>query len=364
MTLIIRCIAASFAAWLFAVTAQADVLIGVAGPMSGQNASFGLQMKAGAEAAADAINAAGGLNGEQLSVIPGDDQCDVKLAGAVANQFAALDVRLVVGHFCSNAATAAASIYAKRGLVMISPSASHPKLTEQEFATTLRLAPRDDSQGAIAADRIFKDNPQAVVAVVEDGTAASKALVAKFSSVRGPALVVTIKPGERNLTSAIQKLRAGNPTAIYFACSGSDAGGIAASYEGAGYLVKLYGSDALLNEAFFERAGPASEGALATFPSDPQNEPGAQSVVAAMQARGLTADGTALTAYAAVQAFIAAAKDNPQADANAIVSRLKSGTKFRTILNDITFDGKGDALPQRYDWFRWSNGNFARADKE
>ena len=39
--------------------AQADVKIGVAGPMTGPSASFGLQYMKGAQAAADAINASG-----------------------------------------------------------------------------------------------------------------------------------------------------------------------------------------------------------------------------------------------------------------------------------------------------------------
>jgi branched-chain amino acid transport system substrate-binding protein len=45
--------------------AQADIKIGVAGPMTGANAAFGEQYMKGAQAAADAVNAAGGVNGEK-----------------------------------------------------------------------------------------------------------------------------------------------------------------------------------------------------------------------------------------------------------------------------------------------------------
>src|SRR5688500_4053109 len=48
--------------------AQADVKIGVAGPMTGANASFGEQYMRGAQAAADAINKAGGVNGEKIAL--------------------------------------------------------------------------------------------------------------------------------------------------------------------------------------------------------------------------------------------------------------------------------------------------------
>jgi branched-chain amino acid transport system substrate-binding protein len=345
------------------VSASAEILIGIAGPMTGQNAVFGQQMRNGAAAAVASINAEGGVNGEQLRLVEGDDQCDVKRAVDIANQFAAQDVRMVAGHFCSNAATAAASIYAARDVIMISPSASHPKLTDQGFATTFRLAPRDDVQGAIAALRILEDDPQAVVALIEDGTAQAKALASKFSSVKSPALIVPIKPGERNVVAAVQKLRAGNPSAIYFTCSGSDAGNIAAAYASAGGIAKIYGPDALLTDAYLERASTAAEGTVATFPIDPQVAPSARDVIEALQSQGQTADGATLTTYAAIEIYAAAAQSNPSAKAVEIAAKLKSGVTYKTILGAFSFDAKGDALPQRYDWYRWSNGAFARVNR-
>ena len=49
----------------FGGSAWADILIGVAGPITGPNAAFGAQLQKGAEQAAADINAAGGINGEQ-----------------------------------------------------------------------------------------------------------------------------------------------------------------------------------------------------------------------------------------------------------------------------------------------------------
>jgi branched-chain amino acid transport system substrate-binding protein len=348
--------------WLAASSAQAEILVGVAGPMTGQNAAFGQQMRNGAAEAVASINAKGGINGEQLRLVEGDDQCDVKRAAEIANQFAAQDVRMVAGHFCSNASVAAASVYAARDVVMISPSASHPKLTDQDFATTLRLAPRDDSQGALAALRILEDNPSARVVLVEDGTAGAKALAAKFTSVKAPLATVTIKPGERNIGAVVQKLREAAPSAIYFASGGSDAGNIAAAFFAGGGTARIYGPDALLVDAFLERAGPAAEGAMATFVTDPQTSPDAREVIAALAAKDQAADGATLTTYAAIEIYAAVAAANPSANARDLSAKLKSGTKFKTILGEYAFDAKGDALPQRYDWYRWSNDAYTRID--
>jgi len=46
----------------FGGSAWAEVLVGVAGPLTGPNAAFGAQLQKGAEQAAADINAAGGLN--------------------------------------------------------------------------------------------------------------------------------------------------------------------------------------------------------------------------------------------------------------------------------------------------------------
>ena len=66
--------------------AQADIPIGLAGPLTGADASFGEQLRRGARMAVADINAAGGVLGQKLDLIEGDDQCDPKQAVAVANQ--------------------------------------------------------------------------------------------------------------------------------------------------------------------------------------------------------------------------------------------------------------------------------------
>jgi branched-chain amino acid transport system substrate-binding protein len=53
-------------------TAQAQIQMGVAGPFSGPNAAFGMQLKNGASQAVAHINAAGGLLGEKITVSIGD----------------------------------------------------------------------------------------------------------------------------------------------------------------------------------------------------------------------------------------------------------------------------------------------------
>src|SRR4051794_41865554 len=78
------CVVAALAAAGSVGTARADVRIAVAGPITGQYAAFGEQMRRGAELAVKDINAKGGVNGQPLSLTIADDACDPKQAVAGA----------------------------------------------------------------------------------------------------------------------------------------------------------------------------------------------------------------------------------------------------------------------------------------
>ena len=144
--------------------AHADITIGVAGPMSGQYAIFGEQMVHGAQSAIDEINAKGGISGEQLKLVSGDDACDNRKTEDVAKNLVSNGAAVVIGHFCSNAALMGAKIYEAANIPMISPSASLPLLAEGAGWNVVRLASRDDVQADVAALRIKRETPDAVVA--------------------------------------------------------------------------------------------------------------------------------------------------------------------------------------------------------
>ena len=73
--------------------ANAQIKIGVAGPMTGPNAAFGAQLKNGAEQAAADINAKGGINGQKIEIVVGDDVSDPKQGVSVANKMVGDGVR-------------------------------------------------------------------------------------------------------------------------------------------------------------------------------------------------------------------------------------------------------------------------------
>ena len=99
------------AAAVWASTAGAEILIGVAGPMTGKEAWYGAQFERGAAMAVADLNAKGGVLGQHVELIVGDDFCDPDQAAALAGKLASDGVVFVAGHLCSHSSIAASKIY-------------------------------------------------------------------------------------------------------------------------------------------------------------------------------------------------------------------------------------------------------------
>ncbi len=344
---------------LLTLPAAADIQIGVAGPMTGQFAAFGNQMKIGVEAAVADVNAAGGINGERLAVVVADDACDTKKAVDVAKDFIAKDVRLVVGHFCSGASLAAALLYQSVGILMITPAASQPALTDKALWNVFRTIGRDDAQAALAAARLAAANPTSNIGLVNDSTASNILLAERFMATQGKTIRFTVKVGAANFADVTAGVSSNAIAAIYLAMAPGDAGRLAVELRTKGFTGQIAGPDGLLGESFWQKAVTAGEGTIASFPVDPVSLLTAIPVVNAMRIKEADPEGSTLPAYAAVQVYVAAAKARTVNNSRAMADWLLGGEAVTTVLGTLKFDTKGDLQEQPYIWYRWSNGVFA-----
>ena len=122
--------------------------IGVMGPMTGDQARWGLDLLHTTELAAEELNAKGGLLGAKVVVVGEDDQHNPKLGEAVAQKFVDdKEVMGVIGPYNSAVVLAITPIYEKASVVHMGASFSNPKITEQGFKTVFRVNSRDDRQG-------------------------------------------------------------------------------------------------------------------------------------------------------------------------------------------------------------------------
>jgi branched-chain amino acid transport system substrate-binding protein len=355
------------AAMTFALTgaAWAEITIATGGPMTGDYATFGAQMQAGARQAVEDINAAGGVMGEQLTLMVEDDRCDPKEAVAVANRVASAGAVLMAGHFCSGSSIPASQVYSEEGVVQISPASTNPAYTEERPGPGIyRVCGRDDQQGAVAGQYIKDNFADAKIAILHDKSAYGKGLADETMKAMEAAgkeadLYEAYTAGEQDYTALVTKLQQEGVGVVYVGGYHTEAGLIKRQMQQAGLDAILISGDALVTDEYWEITGEAGAGTLMTFSPDPRQSPEAAAVVEKFRAAGTEPEGYTLYTYAAIQAWAQAVETAGSTEHDAVVKALDDGT-FETVLGTLEFDEKGDVSLPGYVFYEWENGEYAQ----
>src|ERR671910_668630 len=320
----------------FSSAASAQIKIGVAGPITGPNAAFGAQLKNGAEQAVEDINAAGGINGQKLQVVIGDDVSDPKQGVSVANKFVSESVKLVVGHFNSGVSIPASEVYQESGILQVTPASTNPQFTERGMWNTFRTCGRDDQQGLVAGSYLSDKFKGKKVAVVHDKTPYGKGLAdetQKAMNAKGLKEVMYegINTGEKDYSALVSKLKQANVDLVYFGGLHTEAGLIIRQMRDQGLNAPMMSGDGIVSSEFVSIAGPGAEGTLMTFSPDPRKNPAATEVVEKFRKKGFEPEAYTLYTYAAVQILADAAKQANSTDGKKISDVMKQGQPFKTV---------------------------------
>jgi len=343
--------------------------IAIVGPVTGQYASFGQQMKNGAELAVEDINAAGGVLGKKLNLDIGDDACDPKQAVAVANQMTAKGVALVAGHYCSGSSIPASKVYAESDMVQISPASTNPAFTDERAGPNIyRVCGRDDQQGGVAGKYLASHFSDRNIAIVHDKTAYGKGIADEVKKAINAAgkqetMYEAITAGEKDYSALVSKLKQANIDVVFFGGYHTEAGLIVRQMRDQGLATVLMGGDALITQEFWSITGPAGEGTLMTFSPDPRKNPAAAEVVKRFKDKRIEPEGYVLYTYAAIQAWEQAA-EKAKSIASTDVVKVLNDTEFDTVIGKFKFNEKGDPNLPPYAVYRWSNGGYEEISEQ
>ena len=143
--------------------------IGALLPKTGALAIAGPPIFAGVKLAIAEINAAGGVLGQQVVYVDGDDGTDPVKAAAQVDSFIAAGVPVIVGAAASGVSKAVIPKVIAAQRVLISPSATADELTEEpDGGMFFRTSPRDTLQARALADVIMRYGAQKIVIVARD----------------------------------------------------------------------------------------------------------------------------------------------------------------------------------------------------
>ncbi|WPO99510.1 branched-chain amino acid ABC transporter substrate-binding protein [Pseudomonas sp. HR96] len=355
------------------VQAEGTIKIGVAGPMTGANAAYGEQYMKGAQAAADAINAAGGVNGDKIVLVAGDDACEPKQAVAVANKLVDQEkVAGVVGHFCSSSTIPASEVYADAGVIAITPGSTNPTVTDRGLSAMFRMCGRDDQQGVVAGDYIVDVLKAKKIAVINDKDTYGKGLADATSAEltkRGvkPVLEEGLTRGEKDFSALVTKIRGTGADTVYFGGLHPEAGPLVRQLRDAGLKdVNFVSGDGIVTDEMVTTAGGPqyTKGVYMTFGADPQKLASSKTVVDEFTKKGFAPEGYTLYAYASVQALAAGfngAKSNKGEDA----AKWLKAHPVNTVMGEKTWDSKGDLKVSDYVMYQWDDaGKYHQLDKQ
>jgi branched-chain amino acid transport system substrate-binding protein len=361
-------LAVIFLSNLAAPGTHADIRIGVAAPLTGHYAWNGEETRAGAYMALEDLNAAGGVLGQMLAPVLVDDFCDPDQALAAAGKLVAEGVPFVVGHQCSGAAIPASSVYDDAGIILISPAATNPRLTERGLRYTFRTCGRDDQQGTMVGDYIAAKWSGADVAIVDDGQAYGQGVAAEAKrrlDERGikTALTERVQPGQVEFSDLIATFAARGIDIVFYGGYQAEAGLIIRQAKERLPELAFVLPDGVASEDFWLIAGHAAEGIPMTYYMDASRKPAAADVVAAFRAQGIDkAINTELYAYAAVQAWAQAVEKAGTTGVARVAEVLRQG-QFETVLGRIGFDAKGDVTGfDPFAWYVWHEGKWVPKD--
>lgn len=333
-----------------------DIVLGVAGPFTGESAQFGFQIEKGVAIALAEINGAGGINGRQVRIVQVDDEGLPNVAGTVARQLAQNpEVLAVVGHFNSRCSLTGIEIYKEAGLVMLSPASTNSTLCRANRPWAFRNIFNDEFQGQTLANYIHGVLGLQTAAVIYENDDYGRGLKDHFlARARELGLQVVAEQAydstTADFTPLVRTAINANPQIIVMSGLYTQAARIAQATRELGSSLPLIGGDGVFSEEYMNLAGAAAEGTLVTTPflfelaGDR-----AASFMAEYERRypGVQPDAWAALAYDAVK-ILCEAIERRGAGRTAIREHLESvnspETAYQGLTGNTYFNADGDCL--------------------
>ncbi len=360
--------ATMLASLAFAPLAHADIVIGLIAPLTGPVAAYGEQVRNGAQVAVEEINKAGGINGEQIVLKVTDDAGEPKQGVSAANQLVGEGVRFVVGPVTSGVAMPASDVLAENGILMVTPTATAPDLTNRGLSNVLRTCGRDDQQAEVAANYVLEHFKDKKVAIINDKGQYGKGLADAFKATLNAGgvdevLNDALTPGDKDFSALTTRLKAEGAEVIYFGGYHPEAGLLARQLADIGVDATLIGGDGLSNSEYWNIATDVAAGTIFTNAADATKNPASKAAAEALAAKNIPAEAFTLNAYAAVEVIKAGIeKAGTSEDSEAVAAALKDGSAIKTAIGELTYGESGDLTSQSFSLFKWDEGSIVSVE--
>ncbi len=239
------------------------VKVGVILPLTGDAAVYGKAIKNGIEL---------GLNKNKLvQVVYEDDKGTAKDGLSALNNLLSKDVDIIIGGAMSNVANALLPECTKHKIILLSPTATLPALTEYG-SYFFRLWPSDNYDGKIMADFMVNQIKAKDIGVfyinLDYGVGVQKVFKEDVLKEGGHILFSeSYKSGQTDFRQQLIKFKNKGVKNLYIPGYYKELSIIFKQIKEINYNVKIYGPQSFKNEKLLELAGEVMNDCIFTYPS-------------------------------------------------------------------------------------------------
>jgi branched-chain amino acid transport system substrate-binding protein len=349
--------------------AKGQVIVYVAGPLSGFQANTGQTVAGGVRLMAEQLNRAGGLLGYEVKVVALDDEADSDVAVSIAEEVRAAVQRGdrvlgVIGHPNSGQTAAAMEIYSGLPIVVITPTASEVALTQRGYRNFFRVNAANDLQAQVGAEQLVNALGAKKVAVlynddsygIDLGTLVAGELQRLGAEVP---LSVQVKVEQNRFADEVVKIKAAGVDAIYYAGYEVECPYLRADLRDAGLSnLTFMASDGCFLAATIDNADGAAEGMYVTgFAPSPKTAVDAAWVQGYQAVEYRNPDTYSVNGYSAMQVLAEGVKRAKSLNADQVAAAIR-GLDLTTPLGEVQFQDNGDLKQAQIYVFQVKDGEF------
>ena len=348
---------------------KGDVIVYVAGPLSGFQANTGQTVAGGVRLMAEQLNRSGGLLGYKVKVIAVDDEADSGVAASLADQVKEAVARGdkvigVIGHPNSGPTAAAMDIYKDMSIIVITPTASEVALTQQGYRNFFRVNAANDLQAKTGADYLVNKLGAKKVAVLYNddlyGIDLGKLVAGELAKL-GTQVAMTqqVKMEQNRFLAEVAKIKASGADAIYYAGYEVECPYLRADLRDAG-LDKLtfMASDGCFLAATIDNADGAAEGMYVTgFAPSPKSAVDQTWVQSYQAVEYRNPDTYSINGYSAMQVLAEGVKKAGSLSASKVADAIRK-LDIKTPLGQVQYQDNGDLRNAQIYVFQVKSGQF------
>src|SRR5215472_15485261 len=208
-----------------AARADETIKVGFPIPLSGPTAVYGEPILKGAQMAVQEINAAGGVLGKKLELLPRDSKANADEAVRLSRELIIKDnVDFLLGTLTSAEAPAVSTVAKENKIVFIAPASKSTILTDAQHIHPyiFRLASNTDVEGMAGAENMaqYKDVKK-IVTIAPDYAYGRDSIAAFVKALKEKAPNMQVvdsqwpKLGEPDFTAFINAMMSKKPDAVY-----------------------------------------------------------------------------------------------------------------------------------------------------